>query len=249
MLSILFILGSVAIHGLSAESLEQITKIVGGNTASEGQYPYQASLRYGGQHFCGGSVIDKRWILTASHCLSSFNDTGIDIVLGTNTLDKGGDGYSSIKRWIHPFYNPALIRHDIGLIKLNKDIVFGDKVKPIALPTKNFNKSDYPATLSGWGTTSYPGDTPNELQHIQLTVINQRQCLSTSFRITNNNICTLNKQGEGACHGDSGGPLVADGEQIGVVSWGIPCAKGRPDIFTRVYPYMDWINKHIQEDN
>lgn len=44
--------------------------------------------------------------------------------------------------------------NDIGLIKLDKDIVFGDKVKPIALPTKNFDKSDCPATLSGWGTTN-----------------------------------------------------------------------------------------------
>lgn len=45
--------------------------------------------------------------------------------------------------------------------------------------------------------------------------------------------------------GDSGGPLVAENAQIGVVSWGRPCAKGVPDVFTRVYSYRDWINKHI----
>ncbi|KAL6447953.1 hypothetical protein ACFW04_000185 [Cataglyphis niger] len=150
---------------------------------------------------------------------------------------------------MHPYYNSAFIRNDIGLIKLDRDIVFGDKVKPIALPTKRFDKSDYPAILSGWGTTNYPGEAPNELQHIQLTVIDQKQCLNTSFRITNNNICTLNKKGEGACHGDSGGPLVADNEQIGVVSWGIPCARGRPDVFTRVSSYMNWIKQHLEEDN
>lgn len=84
----------------------------------------------------------------------SFKDTAITVVLGTNTLDKGGDEYSSIKKWVHPNYNSAFIKNDIGLIKVDKDIVFGDKVKPIALPTKKFDKSDYPATLSGWGTTS-----------------------------------------------------------------------------------------------
>ncbi|XP_011170816.1 chymotrypsin-1-like [Solenopsis invicta] len=249
MLLILFILGIATIHGLPAESIEHITKIVGGNPADEGQYPYQASLRYNGRHFCGGSIINKCWILTAAHCLSSFNDTAVTVVLGTNTLDAGGDEYPSIRRWVHPFYNPALIRHDIGLIKLKKEIVFGDKVKPIAMPSQNFEKSDYPATLSGWGTTSYPGNAPNDLQHIQLTVINQKQCLSTSYRNTNNNICTLNKKGEGACHGDSGGPLVADNVQIGVVSWGTPCAKGNPDVFTRVYAYMNWINKYTQDNN
>lgn len=249
MLSIFCILSIVAIHGLSAESIEHIPKIVGGSLADEGQYPYQASLRHKGRHFCGGSIIDKRHILTAAHCVSGLDATDINVVLGTNTLDEGGDEYSSIKIWAHPYYNAFFIRNDIGLIKLNKDIVFGDKVKPIDLPTKYFDKSNYPATLSGWGTTNYPGETPNELQHIQLTVIDQKQCLSTSYRVTNNNICTFNKQGEGACHGDSGGPLVADGKQIGVVSWGIPCAKGRPDMYTRVFPYLDWINKHTQKEN
>lgn len=42
--------------------------------------------------------------------------------------------------------------------------------------------------------------------------------------------------------GDSGGPLVADGVQIGIVSFGSPCARGVPDVFTRVYRYLDWIN-------
>ncbi|KYN01157.1 Chymotrypsin-1 [Cyphomyrmex costatus] len=250
MLPILCVLSIIAIHELSAdESVQQITKIVGGKPANEGQFPYQASLRINDNHFCGGSVINNRWILTASHCLTGFNDTAITVVLGTNTLNKGGDKYLSIKKLVHPYYNSVLIWNDVGLIKVNKDIVFGDKVKSIALPTKNFDKSNYPATLSGWGTTSYPGNTPNDLHHIQLTVMNQKQCASSSFRVTNANICTLNKQGEGACHGDSGGPLVADNEQIGVVSWGIPCAKGRPDIFTRVYFYRDWINKCIQENN
>ncbi|XP_072767402.1 chymotrypsin-1-like isoform X2 [Anoplolepis gracilipes] len=255
MLPILCILSIVVIHefpGASSmtttESFNLIPKIVGGTSAAEGQYPYQASLRFQNRHFCGGSVIDNRWILTASHCLTSFNDTAITVVLGTNTLDKGGDEYSSIKRFIHPFYSSPLVRNDIGLIKLDKDIVFGDKVKQIALPTENFEKSNYPAILSGWGTTSYPGKVPNELQHIQLMVINQKQCLNTNFRVTNNNICTLNKKDEGACHGDSGGPLVADNEQIGVVSWGVPCAKGHPDVFTRVHSYTNWIKQHLKED-
>ncbi|XP_011049282.1 PREDICTED: chymotrypsin-1-like [Acromyrmex echinatior] len=250
MLSLLYILSIIAnIHELSAdESVQQIPKIVGGKLANEGQFPYQASLRLNNNHFCGGSVISKRHILTAAHCMSGLDNAVITVVLGTNTLDKGGDQYFSIKKWVHPYYNSILIWHDIALIKVNKDIVFGDKVKPIALSTKNFDKSDYPATLSGWGTTNYPGKTPNDLQYIQLRVINQKKCVASSYRITKNNICTLNTWGEGACHGDSGGPLVADNEQIGVVSWGIPCAKNQPDVFTRVSSYLIWINDCIQQD-
>ncbi|XP_033221043.1 chymotrypsin-1-like [Belonocnema kinseyi] len=146
----------------------------------------------------------------------------------------------------HPQYNSLLIRHDLGLIELEKPIEFNDKIKPVGLPEEDFDKPGGTAVLSGWGTTSYPGKAPNDLQHINVNVIPQKDCLSTSFRVTNNNICTLNKKGEGACHGDSGGPLVADDVQIGIVSWGKPCAKGQPDVFTRVYSYMDWINEHIK---
>ncbi|KAG7202864.1 hypothetical protein KM043_010014 [Ampulex compressa] len=245
----LCVCGIIALHGISAASIDQNTKIVGGMKANDGQYPYQASLRYKNRHFCGGSVLNKRWILTAAHCLSNFNDTTIGVVLGSNTLDKGGEEYRSEQIMGHPQYSSTLVRNDIGLIKLDKDIVFSDKVKPIDLPMEDFTKDDYPAMLSGWGTTSYPGNTPNELHHIQLTVIDQKSCLNASIRVTKDNICTLNKQGEGACHGDSGGPLVADDKQIGVVSWGIPCARGRPDVFTRVYSYVDWIKEHIQEEN
>ncbi|XP_076645366.1 chymotrypsin-1-like [Halictus rubicundus] len=249
MLLLVLTFAIVTVLRASAASINEIPKIVGGSPAEEGQYPYQASLRYRGRHFCGGSVLNERWILTAAHCLSGFNDNGITVVLGTNKLDDGGDMYQSEKIVVHPKYSSALIRNDIGVIKVSKKIVFGDKVMPVELPNENFSKIDYPATLSGWGTTSYPGEAPNELQHIELSVIDQKQCLNASFRITNDNICTLNKRGEGACHGDSGGPLVADSKQIGVVSWGIPCARGRPDVFTRVYSYTSWINQQFEDQS
>lgn len=46
--------------------------------------------------------------------------------------------------------------------------------------------------------------------------------------------------------GDSGGPLVYNNTQVGVVSWGTPCAKGKPDVFTRVYTYLDWIKANMK---
>lgn len=43
--------------------------IVGGNNAMGGQFPYQISLQYYGQHICGGSIISSTQILTAAHCV------------------------------------------------------------------------------------------------------------------------------------------------------------------------------------
>ncbi|XP_046427890.1 chymotrypsin-2-like [Neodiprion fabricii] len=225
----------------TADVEDDTTKIVGGTSAKDGQFPYQVSLRSKNRHFCGGSIINERWILTAAHCLYGSNNDSVTVVAGTTTLDNGGDSYQSLRLICHPSYSQILIRNDIGLIEVEKPILFTDKVQPVALPIEDSDKPDQTAVLSGWGTTSYPGKTPNELQHITLSVIDQNECLNTSFRVTKNNICTLNKMGEGACHGDSGGPLVSEKVQIGIVSWGTPCAKGKPDVFTRVFSYVDWI--------
>jgi trypsin len=43
-------------------------KIVGGEAAALGDFPYIVSLSLGGSHFCGGSLLDSTTVLTAAHC-------------------------------------------------------------------------------------------------------------------------------------------------------------------------------------
>lgn len=66
--------------------------------------------------------------------------------------------------------------------------------------------------------------------------------------MTEDNLCAYSMQnGRGMCHYNAGNPLVSDGVLIGIVSFGHPCAVGRPDVFVRVSHFYDWINNTIQE--
>ena len=65
---------------LTEADIKKITKVnggrsaqlIGGYIARNGEFPYQVALVEGGttKLFCGGSILNDWWILTAAHCVS-----------------------------------------------------------------------------------------------------------------------------------------------------------------------------------
>ncbi|EEC00633.1 serine-type enodpeptidase, putative [Ixodes scapularis] len=55
--------------GSEATSQGANAQIVGGSDAAPLEFPWQISLRVFGQLICGGSIINKQYILTAAHCI------------------------------------------------------------------------------------------------------------------------------------------------------------------------------------
>ncbi|XP_035742485.1 chymotrypsin-2 [Vespa mandarinia] len=218
-------------------------RIVGGTDAPQGKYPYQVSLR-APKHFCGGSIISKRYVLTAAHCLVGKSNQQVTVHAGSVLLNKEEAVYNAEELIVNKNYNSFKIINDIGLIRVSKDILFTQLVQPVKLPVSNIIKAGDPVVLTGWGRIYLNGPIPNNLQQITLSIEKQQNCKLKHWRLTDSQICTFTKRGEGACHGDSGGPLVANGVQIGIVSYGYPCAVGSPDVFTRVYSFLDWIQEN-----
>lgn len=168
----------------------------------------------------------------------------LSVLVGTNQLTYGGQIYEVVAKFVHSSWDSGTIAHDIALLKLKDDIEFGSKVLPIPLNSRVIPPGTV-LTLSGWGYTIYPKAVkPNDLQTIQLTSINLTKCKTQLLPdpVYDTEICTLSPPGKGSCMGDSGGPLVVRGQLAGIASWGRPCARGMPDVFTDVAQYTNWVN-------
>lgn len=130
-------------------------RIVGGAFAKPGQAPHHASLRYKyfNFHFCGGSIIGSQWILTAAHCLHGMQNKNIEVVVGTNSLSKGGQHYDVERIIPHEAYMETVIQYDIGLVKLAKEIIFSEVVQLIGL-SEEYTAANRLTRVYGFGLTN-----------------------------------------------------------------------------------------------
>jgi len=100
-------------------------QIVGGASATRGQFPWQVSLHADNAYLCGGSLILNNWVLTAAHC--TFDRTVIVVRIGTITwYTAPADGYTLTlnvsHKYEHPDYNPTTLNNDVTLLKLPQSV-------------------------------------------------------------------------------------------------------------------------------
>ena len=254
-------------------------KVIGGTVAPPGSWPSQAALLLASRpddgyqaQFCGGTLIDEGWVLTAAHCVT--DDSGnvapasaVEVAIGINDLRDidPSDRIDLEAIDVIPEWDPATYDWDFALLELAAPSA--QPVTELIAPGQgNLTENGDPAAAAGWGCAGattcvgYPWELLQAGPDQGMAFVSDALCGGVSSYGTGfdpeSMICAGNYDTglPDTCFGDSGGPLIAYGPGdvpvlAGITSWGRDCAlPNYPGVYSRVLAGLEWIIPTISSE-
>uniref|UniRef100_A0A182J033 Phenoloxidase-activating factor 2 n=1 Tax=Anopheles atroparvus TaxID=41427 RepID=A0A182J033_ANOAO len=234
-----------------------------------GEYPWQVAILKKDPkesvYVCGGTLIDNLYIITAAHCVKTYNGFDLRVRLGEWDVNHDVEFYPYIERdvisvQVHPEYYAGTLDNDLAILKMDRpvDLTSAPHIAPACLPDKHTDFSGQRCWTTGWGKDAFGdyGKYQNILKEVDVPIVSHYQCqnqlrqtrLGYSYNLNQGFLCAGGEEGKDACKGDGGGPLVCERngvwQVVGVVSWGIGCGQANvPGVYVKVAHYLDWINQ------
>lgn len=228
-------------------------RVVGGADALITDHPYIAQVWAQNGFVGGGSIIAKRWIITAAHVASERSGPVVAVLVGSNVLGQGiRHEVDMIK---HEGYSRLGFKNDIALLRLRTPVQFSRQVGRITMGTIDTRNGRSPtAEVIGFGATR-SSLLAAILQKANLLILDDAACTRAAYGArnptfsSNQMLCAAEfREKKDACSGDSGGPLVVKTDPshhvlVGLVSYGPKsCGASRiPGFYTRISYYIGWV--------
>lgn len=171
-------------------------RIVGGAEIDIRDAPWQVTIQRMGRHFCGGSIIGAKWILTAAHCTTSrqvqSNPEKILIKSGTS-LHRNGPISKVIRIVVHPKWDVATVDYDFALLELETELKLDETRNVIKLAEiANHYSEGSMCLVTGWGDTHKSNESTQKLRGTEVPIYPQDNC-NKAYRkqggITDRMIC------------------------------------------------------------
>ncbi|CAF3924807.1 unnamed protein product [Rotaria sp. Silwood2] len=260
---VVYACNSKAVCGCSLNPVS-ITRIVGGENASEASWGWAVSISINETFLCGGSILSSSWIITAAHCVENFIASQFIIYAGSTLVWSGTQNRSVAQIIVHPSYDSVTYINDIALLRLASPLMMSDpNVSPICVPSVSstilasdeFPTNGITVVAIGWGSLFENGQVSTTLQQVALTIIDYESLTCSPLIVDQNTqVCAgMSGGGKDTCQGDSGGPLMMFTSTnqwvlVGLTSFGYGCA--RPlyaGVYTRVAAYESWIRSNTND--
>ncbi|XP_053686928.1 serine protease SP24D-like [Sabethes cyaneus] len=251
MLVLTIIAGVILLGAVLAEN-----RVVDGQFAEKGQFPYQVALVRQGKLHCGAVLVHEKFVLTAAHCFfqgdQPLPEKTLHVFFGSERLLVNGQFRQARTVHVHEKFDHTSNKYDLALVELNKPVTFSETVRGVSVENVAFLENQQ-ATFSGWGRSGEQQNTNYKLKYNTLTSLSAADCATAlGDAYYEGALCFHNEQQHsGVCFGDYGGPVVHNGTLVGVASYtvGGTCGGDKPDVFVDVSYFYEWVQEKFGGEN